>query len=162
MRVVLLEQTKPQQAYISGIVLLVLTPILWYYNENSLDKILVLLLIGIIVVGYSITYEIKEGFENYKRINIFGITIWKQKLHILFPDYISIFSASFKKGNEWGAVSALGTKSKYGGVAIKFFKGHKNEIVYKSNDYSKALKKANELSFLLKVRLHDAIKNSST
>jgi argininosuccinate synthase len=81
---------------------------------------------------------------------------------VLFPEYISIFSASFKKDNDWGAIAALGTQQKSQNIVIKFFRGHNNEIVYKSNNYDQSLEKANELSTLLGIRVHDAIKNSST
>jgi len=162
MSAVLLPQSKPLQAYISGTLLLLLCPFVWYYNENSLEKIALVLLIGLVLIGYSVTYEIRQTFDNYKRINLFGITIWKQQLHLLFPDYISLFSSSFKKDNEWGAVAALGSKSKYQSAVVKFFKGQKNEIIYKSNDYTKALEKTNELSVMLNVRIYDAVKNSST
>ncbi len=162
MKTVLLQQSKPQQATILGGFLLVLTPVLWYFNEYSLDKILLILCIGIVLIGYSITYEIREGFDYSKRFNIFGIPLWKQRLELLTPDYISLFASSFKKDNDWGAVSALGTKSNYQSIVIKFFKGPKNEIVYKSNDYNEALSKANELALLLNVRVHDTVKKSST
>ncbi len=162
MKSVFLKQLKPQQATISGSVLLLLIPVLWYFKENSVDKILILLLIGLVLIGYSVTYEIQKGFENYKRIRLFGVTLWKQKLKVLFPEYISVFSTSFKKDNEWGTVAALGTKSVNENVVIKFFKGQKNEIVYKSSEYANALEKANELSVMLNVRVHDAVKNSST
>ncbi len=162
MQEVVLQQTKPQQVKITAFILLVLTPILWYYNENSIEKVLTVLFIAILMLGYSVSYKIKSDFDNYKVINVFKVPLWNQRKAFIFPDYISVFSASYKKDNEWGAVSALGTKSKTQNVVIKFFSNRANEIVYKSNSYEDVLEKANELSKLLNVRIHDSVKNSST
>jgi len=158
MKTVLLKQTKPQQATIFGYVVLAFIPVLLYFNENSISQIFIFSLIGLVLVSYSTTYEINEEFQNFKRIQLFGFTIWKEKLTLFYPDYISLFSASFKKDNNWGSVAALGTQSKNQNLVIKLFKGHKNEIIYKSNDYNSALRKANELGALLNVKVHNALK----
>jgi hypothetical protein len=73
---VLLKQKRPQQATISGYALLFLTPVLWYYDENTIDKIVLLLLIGLVLIGYSVTYEIRREFDNYRRIK----PIWHHDL----------------------------------------------------------------------------------
>jgi len=162
MNAVKLNQTKPQQTTLSGYVLLVLTPVLWYFNENTLTKVGIFFIIGLVLIGYTVTYEIRNNFENFKIISLFGFPVWRQRLTLFKPEYISVFSASFKKDNEWGAVAAIGGETKIKNVVVKFFEGRKNEIVFKSNDYTEALEKATELGLLLNVRVHDAIKNSST
>tara|TARA_R110002073_G_scaffold279026_1_gene443040 strand:+ start:304328 stop:304816 length:489 start_codon:yes stop_codon:yes gene_type:complete len=162
MSAIILKQPRPQKATIFGISILIMTLFLWYYNLDAPYKISFLFLVGFIFLGYSISYEIRRDFDNRKRINFFGVTVFKSKLTVPFPEYISLFSGSFKKANEWGAVAALGTESKNEMFVLKFFKGKTNKIIYKSNDYKEALAKSNALSLLLKVRIHNAVKNSST
>jgi len=159
---VLLKQSKPLQVSINGYVLLAFIPFLLFNNPNAFVRVGLLLLGGLVLVGYSVQYEVNKNFINYKLWTFFGFTVFKSKLNLFLPEYISLFSTSFKKDNDWGAVAALGTKSKSSNIVLKFFKGAKNEIVFKCNDYYTALKKAEELSELLDISIHNTFKDSST
>lgn len=162
MNIVLLKQKKPQQVIIFGSLILAFVPFVWYFDKNSIDKVILLLAIGLLLVGYSTTYEINKKFDNRKRIKLFGITVFRERLKLYYPEYISIFSTSFKKDNHWAPVAALGTESKYKDIVVKFFKGSKNVVIYKCNDYNIALNKPTELGLLLNIKVHNTVKQSST
>ena len=158
MNSVFLKQYKPAKVKILGIIILVFVAYLLIGNNVLLSQILILSFITILLIGYSVLYKIDKEFENYKLIRFLGITIWKQKITIEYPDYISVFSISFTQDNNWGTISSLGSQIKQNATVARFFSGSRYTTLYKSENYQSALDKANELSQLLNVEVYDATK----
>lgn len=154
----ILKQKKPLKIKILSFLMFFMVVSLLLRTEHSWAQILFLLTIASILLGYSISYQISKNFKNVKRIKLFGLTIWRSELVLDYPEYISVFSTSFKQNNEWGTVSALGTKSRNDAVVIRFFKENRNFTVYQTNSYEKAVDIANELGQLLDVEVYDASK----
>ncbi|SHI95255.1 hypothetical protein [Aquimarina spongiae] len=113
---------------------------------------------SLLLFGFSVSYKITENFQNRKLYSIFGVVIFSSKLELDFPDYISVFSGSFSMDNEWGAVSAIGTKERHEKLVVRFFTGNKYVSLFKTENYKEALQKAEELSKLLEVEIYDTTK----
>ncbi|MDH7446325.1 hypothetical protein QBK95_11850 [Aquimarina sp. 2201CG14-23] len=120
---------------------------------------IILFSISLLVFGFSISYKIDKSFNNYKLFSVFGLVLFRTRLEIDFPDYISVFSGSFSAKNEWSTVSALGIKERHEKIVIRFFTNNKNVTLYKTDNYDMALQKAKTLSKLLNVELYDATKS---
>ncbi|AXT52003.1 hypothetical protein D1818_14545 [Aquimarina sp. BL5] len=113
---------------------------------------------SLLVFGFSTSYRINKDFDNQKLFSVFGVVLFRSKLEMEYPDYISVFSGSFSLDNEWGAVSAIGTKERHEKLVVRFFTDNRKVTLYKSDNYQKALDKAKELSELLDLEIHDATK----
>lgn len=154
---IFLKQSKPLTLSILGGAILVLTLFLIMEGRAELAQISTMVIIGLALLGYSVSFEIKDNLEHKRHLKIFGVTIFEQKLASLSPDYITVFSALFKQGSEWGPVSALGGKRQSGNYVIRFFKGNRHFTIWKSKSLEAANAKAKEVGDLLKVevRLRD-------
>ncbi len=106
--------------------------------------------IGLFLVGFSEAYKITKEFENYKLFFFFGKVIWKTRLTIEFPDYISVFHATFSTKDEEGNTD--GTLKKW---VLRFFTENRYFTVLEDETYDIVLNKANELSNLLGVDIYD-------
>jgi len=129
-----------------------------FQNSEPLVSRILFLIGSLVLFGFSTSYEITENFQNKKLYSIFGVVVFSLKLELDFPDYISVFSGSFSVDNEWGAVSAIGTKERHEKLAVRFFTGNKYVSLFKTENYKEALEKAEELSKLLKVEIYDSTK----
>lgn len=147
------KQSKPLTVKILGAVFLILVGSLVYEGVAPLNQIIIMSILGMVLLGYSISYEFRSDYTNKKYFQLFGITVFKQKLDVIFPDYITVFSASYKQGSEWGPVAALGKETKEGSYVVRLFKGNKHFTVCKSNSLGSAKNKASRLAELLKVEL---------
>ncbi|WP_109302045.1 hypothetical protein [Aquimarina sp. AU474] len=157
MSYVICKQEKALKGKIvTSIVLLFSFLFLFNQTEPFLPR-LILFIITLLIFGFSTSYKISSDFNNQKLFSFFGLSLFSIKLDLDFPDYISVFSASFSLNNDWSTVSALGTKERHNKVVVRFFKGNKNVTVYKTNKYQEAVEKANELRTLLNVEVHNMI-----
>ena len=147
------NQKKALTVRILGVVILVLLAYLWFNVSLPISQIVVMFSLGIFLVGYSVAYEFNNDFKNKKHLKLFGVTLFKVSLDVLFPEYISVFSASFKKGADWGSVAAIGKENKENDYVIRLFKGRKHFTVYKTKSQEEARDKATALATLLKVEL---------
>ncbi len=148
------KQEKALTVKILGIALLILSFINLITNANKLNQTTTMLLIGLLLLlSYSISYEIKKDYENKKHIKVFGFSIIKLNLEIIFPHYITIFSAQYKQETNWGFVAALGNEAKKGTFVIRLFKGNKHFTIYKKNELEVVKTKAYELSEFLNINL---------
>lgn len=68
-----------------------------FSDTEQLPQIITLSLIGLLLFGYFVSYEISADFTNHKHFGLFGITIFKLRLKLNFPDNISILHTSFKQ-----------------------------------------------------------------
>ncbi|WP_074409875.1 MULTISPECIES: hypothetical protein [Aquimarina] len=158
MNSVLCKQEKPIKGKILSILVLVISVAFLFYTEEPILSRFIFLLLSLGVFGYSVSYKINRDFNNQKLFSFFGFPIFKTKLDLEYPDYISVFTTSFSLDNEWGAVSAIGTKERHSKIVVRFFTGNKNFTLYKTEKYEKASRKANELSKLLGVEIYDRSK----
>jgi len=130
---------------------------LFAFSESIFSRAL-LFAISLLIFGFSISYKINSDFNNEKFFSFFGVTIFKTKLKINYPEYISVFSSSFSSDNEWSSVAALGTKERQDKVVVRFFNGSERFTVYSAQDYQDAVVIANRLSKILRVDIYDASK----
>ena len=152
------KQEKPLKVKLVAGLLLVFGFFVWFIENAPTSQRIVLSILPVILFGYSVSYEITKKFKNQRVFSIFKIQVFKTTLKIDFPEYITVFGASFKQGNEWGTTSALGTTSKSDGFVIRFFKGNSKFTVYKTNNYELALEKAKQLANMLNVEIYDPSK----
>jgi len=147
------KQPKPITVRILGIVLLLFTLYISYAGTPPLSQIISMATIGLLLVGYSISYEIKSDFNNKTHYKFFGITVFIQRLAIIFPDYITVFSARFKQSSDWGPVAAMGKETDNETFVIRFFKGNRHFTVFKTNSLKLANTEAEKLGLLLNVEI---------
>lgn len=154
MKYLKLKQEKPITVTMLGVLLMGLG----LFSFTTLIQFLVLNMLGIIVLGYRISYRITKEFMNTKEFSLLGIKLWSSKLSIQFPEYISVFGANYSKSNDWGPVSALGTQSETDKVVVTLFSANEKFTVYRSGKYEKSKHIAEQLSTLLDVELVDHLK----
>lgn len=145
------KQEKPITVKIMGSLLLVVGLI----NYSDLVGSLIVLFLSLVLLGYSISYKRTKEYCNYKQYSFFGKVVFKRKIDILFPKYISLFGSSLSKPNDWGPVFALGTRSNGDRFVIRLFNEEENFTIYTSDNLIKTRKMAFELSELSVVELVD-------
>ncbi|MBQ4820048.1 hypothetical protein [Aquimarina sp. MMG016] len=158
MKGVICKQERALKGKILSTIVLVFSVLFLFAVSEPIFGRLAFFIVSLFVFGFSISFKINSDFDNEKLFSVFGIPLFKTKLSLEYPDYISVFSTSFSLDNEWGAVSAIGTKERHDKTVVRFFTENRNFTLYKTNTYQKALDKANELSGLLNVEIHDATK----
>ncbi|MBM1105232.1 hypothetical protein JQC67_03675 [Aurantibacter crassamenti] len=147
------KQKKPIIAPILGVMLLVIGANLFYENKSSTSQIAILILMVLVLFGYSISYEIAVDFKNWRHFKMFGFTLFKSKLKIDYPEYITVFSAIHKQNAEWGPIAAMGKERSGDSWVIRFFSGRKHFTLFRTKSLKKAQLRATELSKLLEVEL---------
>lgn len=148
------RQSKPLTVKILGVVILLFIGYIVYVGTPPLSQIITMSATGILLVGYSISYEIKADFSNKKHFKLFGITVFKHSLNLIFPDYITVFSARFKQSSNWGPVAAMGKEIGNTNFVIRFFKGSRHFTIFKTNSLELANTEADKLGKLLKVQVN--------
>lgn len=145
------KQTKPLTVKILGAFLfLIFIFFLLKYNA-PFSQLIVLFILSFVLLGYSVSFEVSENFKNYRCIRLFGVLFFKQSMTIFFPDYITVFSASFSQNADWSSVAALGKERSNVFFVIKLFKDNKHFSIFKSTSYVDVDAKARELSEFLNV-----------
>tara|TARA_B110000305_G_C19283163_1_gene560332 strand:+ start:507 stop:974 length:468 start_codon:yes stop_codon:yes gene_type:complete len=124
-------------------------------NYSDLTVSVIVLSPSLVLLGYSVSYKTTKEYCNYNRLIFFGIVVFKRRLEIFFLRYISFYASIFFKLNDWGPVSALGTKSNSDGFVIRIFNKEDSFAIYRSNNLIRTRKLAFELSELLVVELVD-------
>lgn len=147
------RQSKPTTVKILGVVILLFIGYVVYAGNPPLSQIITMSAIGIPLVGYSISYEIKTDFNNKTHFKLFGLTVFKQRLAIIFPDYITVFSARFKQSSNWGPVAAMGKENSDSIFVIRLFKDSRHFTVFKTNSLELASTEAEKLGRLLNVEI---------
>ncbi|MBP2833836.1 hypothetical protein J8281_16695 [Aquimarina sp. U1-2] len=159
MEYVILKQEKALKGRILSILILAFSVFYAFQTSVPIYSRIFMLLIALGMFGFSISYKINLDFNNQKLFSIFGVVLIKTKLKLEFPDYISVFSTSFKLDNEWGAVSAIGTQEKHDKTVVRFFTGNRYATLYRSASYQKALDKAKALHTMLSIEIYEADKS---
>lgn len=155
MKSVFLKQAKPLKALVLGYFLLALVILMLIGNPDQIPQIVFLAFFGLLIVFYSISYEIRKDYKNKKHFQLFGITLFKYGFNIPYPEYISVFSSKQKFDNDWGPVSAMGTTSKDELFVLRIFYGKLHFTLLRTKDSTLIKEKAKELSSLLNVELFD-------
>ncbi|TMM58975.1 hypothetical protein FEE95_05950 [Maribacter algarum] len=150
---IFLKQSKPLIATILGTFILLLMLFLLYKEAAGLSQLITMACMGILLLGYSISFEISNTLNHKRHFSLFGITVFKQRLDCISPDYISVFSAVFKKDSEWGPVAAMGNQTWEGNYVVRFFKGNLHFTVWRVDSLDVAKAKAIELGELLNVEV---------
>ena len=147
------KQEKPITVKIMGSLFFVFGCI----QYSDLPGSVLFLSLSLILFGYGVSFKITKDFINYKCFTFFGIILFKTKLDIVLPDYISLFAANFSKPNDWSTVSALGSRSNSERFVIRFFNKNETFTVFTSTNKIKTRNKAIVLSEMLDVELLDKI-----
>jgi len=155
MESVVCKQERALKGRIITIIIFVVSIIHLFMLSQPLLPRLVLFFIATLVFGFSVSYRINKDFKNQKLFSVFGITLFRSRLDLEFPDYISVFSGSFSLDNDWGAIGALGTKERHDKWVVRFFKENRKFTLFKTNNYQKAIDKGNALSNLLGIEIYD-------
>jgi len=150
-------QPKPITAYMLAGLLIVVVILLLNGNSIVWGQVIILTCIALVLSGYSISYEIVSDFNNKRHFKLLGLTLFTNKLDIVFPDYITIFEANFKRGSEWGPVSAMGNKRSSDAIVIRLFKGNRHFTVFRTKSLQDAKEKANALSELIEVKIIEKV-----
>ena len=149
------KQSKPSTVIILGTSIIALALFLVYEGTASLSQILTMIVLGLLLLGYSISYEFDSNLSHKRHIKLFGVSIFRSKLECIFPEYITVFLAVFKKGSDWGPVSAMGKETRDGKYVIRFFKGNTHFTVWKTNSLPIAVSRAAKLGELINVKVLD-------
>lgn len=148
-------QTKPLTIKILGVFFVCLTLYMVFFGEASIQEAVLLAAIGIFLLAYSIAYEINGDFNNKLMFCLFGMAIFKRKVNIFFPDYISFFRVREGNNSDWGPLSAIGNRTADSLFVIRFFKDRQHFTIYKSKNKDLALSKAKDLGAMLRIEVVD-------
>ncbi|GAA4109553.1 hypothetical protein GCM10022393_06200 [Aquimarina addita] len=121
--------------------------------DFSMVLAVISLLIGVFFTSFSKDHLITKKFENETLFSCFGLVLWRKPLVLEFPDYISVFHASFVSVDE-----IEGTEDKYKKWVLRFFKENRHVTMLEDYQYDYIVSKANELSLLLDIPVHDTSK----
>ncbi|MGY3792466.1 hypothetical protein [uncultured Aquimarina sp.] len=156
---VICKQERALKGKILVTIVFVFSVLMLFFGREELWSRILLVVVSSLFFGFSTSYKINSHFENYKLFSVFGLVLFKTKLNLEFPDYVSVFSGSFVQNNDWSTVSAIGTKERHDKYVVRFFKENKKTTLFQSEKYDKALEKAKELSKLLNIEVFDATKS---
>jgi len=151
MKSVFFKQTKPLTVKILGILFLLFVVLLVLDGKAGVTPIVIMCAIDLVLLGYSISFEIKENLEHKRHLRLLGKSLFTLNLDILSPEYVSVFSARLKKDADWGPIAAMGSQSKNGTYVIRFFKGNRHFTVWKTKSYELAMTRAGEVAKLFNV-----------
>lgn len=146
------KQSKPSTVIILGVFMLLLMLLLMYEGTVELSQIIGMTIIGTVLLAYSVSYELRSDFDNFKHLKLFGLSLFKQKF-AFSSDYISVFSASAKKNSDWGPIAAMGKHTRNDYFVIRLFKENKHLTVFRSRSYEKVVTKATELGRILNIEV---------
>jgi len=145
------KQEKPLTVKILGGLLLLLACIILVEDTFKIIQVVIMFSLSLCLLGYSISFEIRDSLDHKRHFKLFGITLFKQRLDVFFPDYIVVFSTRTTKSSEWGPVGAMGNTNKGSSFVIRCFKGNEKFTVWRTSSSEQAQRRAMELSQLLNV-----------
>ncbi|WP_027394499.1 hypothetical protein [Aquimarina latercula] len=158
MKSVICKQERALKGKILTTIVLVISVFGLFLDSEPLSGRILFFICSFLIFGFSISYKINKDFDNQKLFSVFGCVLFKTKLELEFPSYISVFYGSVSSSNEWGAVSGIGTKERHDKLAVRFFTDNRKVTLYRTSNYEKALGIANSLSEMLDVEVYDATK----
>lgn len=147
------KQKKPLTIVILGVLMLLLVVNLILNDSGPLNQKVILSILSVLLLGYSISFEVRKDFVNYKHVKLFGFTVFKSKLKIAYPDYLIVFSSKYKQSAEWGSVAAMGKERGGEHFVIRCFKGNKHFTLYRTKSLEVAKERATQLSNLIGVEI---------
>lgn len=115
------------------------------------------IILGLIVFSLNKSLIITKTFKCYYEIKSFSFSLFKIKRKLFFPDYVSLFFQSFIQPNNVGFSPKVLGDSRFKLYTIKFFKDHKNVIIFTSSNKNEAINLAVDLTKMLDVELHNAL-----
>ena len=154
MNCVIVKESKTLLIKIVGFITIIVYSVISYLVvEFSILLSILFFCIGTFLAGFSKEYKITKDFNNETLFVFYGKTLWKSKFCIDYPDYISVFHASFVQRHEDD-----GTEDKFKKWVIRFFKGNSYYTILEEDNYDNVLKTANDLGILLEVEVYDRSK----
>ena len=147
------KQQKPLTVKILGGLLFLLGCIVLVEDKFEITQVAIMFGVSLFLLGYSVSFEIRDSLDHKRHFKLFGITLFKQRLDVFFPEYIVVFSTRTIKSSEWGPVSAMGNTNKGSSFVIRCFKGNEKFTVWRTNSSEQAQQRAIELSQLLNVEI---------
>lgn len=147
------KQKKPLTVLILGVLIFLFVVYLILNNSGPLNQRVILSILSVLLIGYSVSFEIRKDFGNYKHIKMFGITVFKSKLNIPYPEYLIVFSAKYKQGAEWGSVAAMGKQRGGDNFVIRCFTGNKHFTLFRTKSLEVAKERATGLSNFLGIEI---------
>lgn len=118
-------------------------------------------LIIVPIFGFNYEYVFKKH-ASYYCMKVFNFKFFSNIKNFIKPEYISISNQSYKEGAGWMWDHFIVTSAKFKLYTVKFYKGTNRETVFKTTNREEAILKAEQLSELFDVRIHNALKHSST
>ena len=147
----LFKQRKPITVTILGAFLLALLALIVYEQRVPLSQTVVMLAGGILLLAYSVSYEIRKDFKHKKHLKLFGMTVLRSKLDYFEQERGVVLPTVSRKSNNWGPISAIGTKSTNSEYVIRLFKGNRYFTLYRSNSFELIVDLGKQLSEVLEV-----------
>ncbi|WP_117880156.1 hypothetical protein [Aureibaculum luteum] len=90
---------------------------------------------------------------------MYRFPLFSRKKTLLYPNYISIVHQGYREAGGWMWYPTVFGEVRYKLYVIKFFHGNKQDTVFKTSNKEEAIRKANELSKLLYVKIHNTLKS---
>lgn len=147
------KQQKPLTVKILGGLLFLLGCIVLVEDKFEITQVVIMFGLSLFLLGYSASFEIRDNLDHKRHFKLFGITLFKQKLDVFFPEYIVVFSTRTTKSSEWGPVSAMGNTNKGSSFVIRCFKGNEKFNLWRTSSAELAQSKTEELGKLLDVEI---------
>ena len=150
-------QKKPIVAIILGTSLLLLFIYNAWSGAGSLGQLIGLGTLSVLLLGYSVVYEVDSHRDFYIAYCFFKVPVFRKKLNIFYPEYVSVFPMRSGKNSDWGPVSAMGKRSNSDEFCVRIFNDKEKFTLIRTSNSKLALRKAKALSELLKVELVNKI-----
>ena len=152
------KQEKPITVKILGGFLVGLAVLLMVFGEGMpLSQLVGMTVLGLLLLGYSVNYEIYADYNNKRSFRLFGIPLYKSVLNVAYPDYISLFSARVGKGSDWGPVAAMGGSTSGKRYTVRLFMGNRHFTLFRTVNLGVARSKSKDLGSLLNVPVKEKI-----
>ncbi len=150
-------QKKPIVANILGAFLLILFIHNTWRGLGGLNQTIGLVAFSALLLSYSIVYEVDSQGHFYTLYCFLKVPVYRKKLNIFYPEYVSVFPMRSGKNSDWGPVSAMGKRSNNDEFCVRIFDDKEKFTLIRTSNSKLALHKAKALSVLLKIELINKI-----
>lgn len=153
MKSMILFQPKPMTIKVLGVFLLFLLMVVIYEGSSTTGQSATIFVLGLMLLGYSVAYELRSDFNHLKHFKLFGITCYKTKLRFFQPEKAKAFPVLTKRSFDWGPVSAMGKRSDEKHYVIRLFNGNQHFTVFRNGSLEEVKGRGQELSSVLGVAM---------
>ncbi len=121
--------------------------------KPSLRQPITMFGLGVFLLAYSVSLEVRGDGVCFKHLKLFGLTIVKTKHRVINPEVIRVFPAFFKNEFNWGPIAAMCKQSKNVKYVVRLFNQNKHWTVFKTNSFDKASLQAKKLGAILNIKV---------